>query len=106
MGRSGVEWTRGYGLRLAWMAQPRIYRPRRGLVGLAPHLGMGWVRLGVGSWFMGLGRPLGQCLGRRHRRPTVDCCTSTDLRRAPADRVRTALYQPTADRSGPATRRR
>jgi hypothetical protein len=87
------------GLRLARLARTEICRRRRGLVGLAPHLGLGRFRLGVGSWFMGLGRRF----YRRHRGPTVDRCTATDLRGTAADCRRNSVYSPATSCSRPAT---
>ena len=94
------------GLRLARLARTEICRRRRGLVGLAPHLGLGRLPLGVGSRFMGLGQPLGRRFNRRHRGPTVDCSAPTDLRGTSADCRRNPLYSPATRRSRPATHHR
>jgi hypothetical protein len=74
---------------------------RAGRIGATPEAGA--VSAGVGSWFMGLGRPRGRCLDRRHRRPTVGSCTPADLRGAPANRRRTSVYSPATCRGRPAT---
>jgi len=94
------------GLRLARLARTEICRRRRGLVGLAPHLGLGRLPLGVGSRFICLGQPLGRRFNRRHRGPTVDCCAPTDLCGTSADCRRNPLYSPAARRSRPATHHR
>src|SRR5580692_1491045 len=104
VGQSRVARTRRLGLRLAYLAQARVRRPRRGLVGLASYLGLERLWLGMGPRFMGLGQPVCWCLDRRNCRSSGDRGAAADLRRTAADCCRTSIYPPAADRSGPASR--
>jgi hypothetical protein len=88
----------------ARLGRARVRRSGRGLVGLAPRLGLERFRLGMGSGRLGLGWSAGWCVVWCDRRSAADRRATADLHRAAAGRRRASRDLPTADRCRPTAR--
>jgi hypothetical protein len=82
-----------------------VCRAGRGLVGLAPRLGLERFWLGMGRWCLGVGWPAGRRVVRRDCRSPADRSATTDLHSPAADRRRTSGDRPAADRGSSAASR-
>ncbi len=105
VGRFRVARDLRFGRIRSRLGRPGVCRPRRGLAGLAPRLGLERFWLGMGRGRLGVGWPAGGCFIRRDRRPPSDRRAAADLRSAAADRRRTSGDCPAADRCSPAAPR-